>query len=497
MLSSIGFTEIELLDKSRRRSSSTWGFLATWKDAKDAIQATFTDPSEDESFEVQAVKDSKCREDKRQMQQIRAPNRIAFDSAWNTGISNIEATKTRVVLLHEEKAQDEDEKKDAPMHDATVDSPTNGEETANKRPRLEPAQNPKDGDSQTWDLAGGTRIKNDGAGDCVFHAVAQGLTAHNPKKTRTHRQIRAYLTSILKKGLKQFEPRWDRTDQFGKVTKESFASYVDTLAKVGTWAGSFEFTILAETLGFRALVATNWDEIKEFNPEGEFTLKFFFDYRKAHYEFVSGGHDEEWISRKRVFEQSSQEVDPAKFDASKKMRGGGPKSIAPTDFASARCTTPATSGHKTRRSSKKPALTDFASTARPAKASKHATFTNEDQDLEGFDLSCETSTADQKNRGLTGHIPIDQIAPGVFRSECPWCPTVWETSTHRKLTRLRCDHLRRKHRVKHILFADGRVSPCRHQNLRKTNMMLSSGGSVLFVLLVTERSSLTKPRFTY
>eukprot|EP00434_Breviolum_minutum_P011740 symbB.v1.2.010359.t1/scaffold677.1/size173266/7 len=294
MLSSIGFTKIKRLDKSRRRSSSTWGFLATWKDAKDVVQATFTDPSEEESFEVQAVKDSKCRDDKRQIQQIRAPNRIAFDSAWNDTDrrSNSEATKTRIVIIHDENATGEEKKKDedAPMPDAAV----------------------------------------------------------------------------------------------------------------GTWAGSFEFQILAETLGFRALVATNCDEIKEFNPEGEFTLKFFFDYRKAHYEFVSGGHDEEWTSRKRAFERSPQEVDPA-FDASKKMRGGGPKSIAFTDFASARCTTPATSAHRTRRSSKKLALTDFASTARPAKASKHATFAHEEQDLAGFDLSCEISTADQKkNRGLTG-----------------------------------------------------------------------------------------------
>ena len=179
------------------------------------------------------------------------------------------------------------------------------------------------------------------------------------------------------------------------------------------------------------------------------------------------------------------------------MRGGGPKSIALTDFASARCTTPATSAHRTRRSSKKLALTDFASTARPAKASKHGTFANEDRDLAGFDLSCEISTADQKkNRGLTGHIPIDQIAPGVFRSECPWCPKVRERSTQTKLTKLPNDHFRRNIVMKHTLFEDGPVSPC-HQNLRKTNMVLSLGGSVLFALLVTEKSSLTQPLYTH
>ena len=69
------------------------------------------------------------------------------------------------------------------MPDAAVDSPTKAGETPTKRPRLE-SQNSKDADKDphTWDLAGGTRIKNDGAGDCVFHAVAQGLTAHNQKR---------------------------------------------------------------------------------------------------------------------------------------------------------------------------------------------------------------------------------------------------------------------------------------------------------------------------
>ena len=50
--------------------------------------------------------------------------------------------------------------------------------------------------------------------------------------------------------------------------------------------------------------------------------------------------------------------------------------------------------------------------------------------------------------------------------------------------------------MKHMLFEDGPVSPCHHQNLRKTNMVLSSGGSVLFALLVTEKSSLILPLLT-
>ena len=233
MLSSIGFTKIKRLDKSRRRSSSTWGFLATWKDAKDVVQATFTDPSEEESFEVQAVKDSKCRDDKRQIQQIRAPNRIAFDSAWNDTDrrSNSEATKTRIVIIHDENATGEEKKKDedAPMPDAAVDSPTKAGETATKRPRLE-SQNSKDADKDphTWDLAGGTRIKNDGAGGwwLCFPCGSPRPYCAQPQKDKNPSSNQSLSHVDPQKGPPEvWTAMGPHSSVCGKLTKESFASY--------------------------------------------------------------------------------------------------------------------------------------------------------------------------------------------------------------------------------------------------------------------------------
>ena len=194
---------------------------------------------------------------------------------------------------------------------------------------------------------GGILMHHPGQGDCLFHALVQGLAEKEPGKKRSHRQLRAFTVAAMKNKAPADEKKWDETDSKGKDTKMSFLEYVDSIAVPGTWSGKLEAQVLAEALQMGFLVHTSWD----INPEAHDTACFYFDYHCGHWGFAKDADSNHWLRKKRTF--SPEEVDPAAVGF-KRLRGGVARSICLSDFVSQKSS-------KKRPRCASPKLSDFAS----------------------------------------------------------------------------------------------------------------------------------------
>lgn len=186
-----------------------------------------------------------------------------------------------------------------------------------------------------WMPRRGTRVPNDGRGDCLFHAVQQAL-ADLPKKQRSARQLRAFIVAFMRKHAEEYEALWDRLAP-GHPRKAgdddwngTFFDYLDGLQIAGCWATYLECFALAASLNRTLLILTNEGEVWAFdNENGNAAICLYFDSDVGHYEFLLGPVEEEL--RQWAKQHSGR--------AGNVGCGGGrgsssPKSVQLSDFAS-------------------------------------------------------------------------------------------------------------------------------------------------------------------
>ena len=105
-----------------------------------------------------------------------------------------------------------------------------------------------------WMPRKGTRIPNDGRGDCLFHAVQRALADLEPRKQRLARQLRAFAVAYMKRHTEGYEALWGRfaPGQPRKAGDDDwngiFLDYLDGLQLSGCWPTYLECFALAASL---------------------------------------------------------------------------------------------------------------------------------------------------------------------------------------------------------------------------------------------------------
>ena len=110
-----------------------------------------------------------------------------------------------------------------------------------------------------------THISHNSQGDCLFHAIAQGLTEYGEVGSsgtpRSYRQLRAFVTGTFKKYPTEYGELWanqGRIDPQAKMQSEeaSFDRYVQEIATPGTWSGALELSAYCENTATEAWVVS-------------------------------------------------------------------------------------------------------------------------------------------------------------------------------------------------------------------------------------------------
>lgn len=324
-----GFSNIQILEKSRNRSSTAWSFMAKREDREEIVQSTIED-EEGITYDVVMTRAVRTRRHKPNIQPLRNSRKVQLnlEESWRHHDNDAGQKTEPIVVSQERESHDADEEHFELPTAMGDDSPSERERT----PRRQKANTPDSFPEPPWQ-PGGKRCPNPGQGDCLFHVFAQALRTVEKDKVRSHRQIRQFAVAAMKKKQAHFEKQWDHTDSKGVATKMTYLQYIDAMAKPGTWAGKHEAQVLAEQLELQVLVHTSWGEIMEFNPEGSKTVCFHFDYSIGHWEFVENADADHWVRRKRAMALSPEEVDPALYGF-KRLRGGVASSLHLSNFAS-------------------------------------------------------------------------------------------------------------------------------------------------------------------
>ena len=151
----------------------------------------------------------------------------------------------------------------------------------------------------------GRIVPNLGRGDCLFHAIAQGLTEYGEVGSsgtpRSYRQLRAVVTGTFKKYPTEYGELWanqGRIDPQGKMQSEkaSFDRYVQEIATRGTWSGALELSAYCENTATEAWVVSD-REVFQFNRHGR-QKGLHFRHKDNHFELIAGAVRDEWVARK-------------------------------------------------------------------------------------------------------------------------------------------------------------------------------------------------------
>ncbi|CAE7723733.1 rbcL [Symbiodinium sp. CCMP2592] len=168
----------------------------------------------------------------------------------------------------------------------------------------------------------GRVVPNLGHGDCLFHAIAQGLTEFGERgssgKPRSHRQLRAFVVGVYKKHRDQYRDLWinqGRVDPSGTEQPESatFEAYTNAIAS------ALELNAYCEATATEAWVVSD-GVVYHFNRHGK-AKGLFFRHKDRHYELLVGAQRDQWVARKlQQDEEGGQKLPP--------LRGGGTSDCA-------------------------------------------------------------------------------------------------------------------------------------------------------------------------
>ena len=208
--------------------------------------------------------------------------------------------------------------------------------------------------SHTRPMSGRSIHPTPAPGDCLYHVLAQALTAHDKSKPRTHRQMRDWLHAYMAKKHDIFQPRWDGKNARGTMNLETFDVYLKQQQKSGTWATTLE--VEAAALGLRQriyVIDKDSGKVVLLNEEGASGhIAMLYSHAEGHFEWISGS-DEDQLKAHTI-----PDTIPQAFRA-------GASTPALTDFASTR--------QKTNRTSQAAAA---KSATLPTRTSKHTSNTH-------------------------------------------------------------------------------------------------------------------------
>ena len=132
--------------------------------------------------------------------------------------------------------------------------------------------------------AGAEVVPNPGRGDCLFHALAQALSAIE-KKERGHRSIRGAVGAWMADNCSFLEPFWDHLDCNDLAFSGTFLDYVNLVKKCGSRAGYLEIFALCRGHGLNVLVLTS-SASHRFKGRAETDPYVVLKLDAAHYEWI-------------------------------------------------------------------------------------------------------------------------------------------------------------------------------------------------------------------
>ena len=157
--------------------------------------------------------------------------------------------------------------------DAKSDPAAEAKQAGKRAPEPQVRGKAKRQASAPWEH-GGQVVPNDGGGDCLWKAIAQGLTKQEPSKPRTHRQLRAFVGSYIymQTNCSIWDALWRGQGSLNSKGQEklpSFQAYLDEQLLQGSWSGALEILAFCTARKCRVWVVTKDGKLWLFNAEGQ------------------------------------------------------------------------------------------------------------------------------------------------------------------------------------------------------------------------------------
>ena len=340
----LGFKEVTLLEKQRRNRTTSWLVRAISPGPNETFQPSIRDDNDD-LIEISITKEAKRKPQQRQVTEVKQERRIRYDGFAKNHFANYGKSPTPPVAADEEMKED-----DKPAAEEAVGDKRTAEDNTNQ-----PVKKKKRG----WLPKNAQIVTNEGAGNCLFLAVAQALmSVEKEKKKRTGRQIRQFVAEFMNRHAQEYEALWDEAKPITENPLESwngtFTEYLTAMRTNGTWGTYLECFALSHALQRNILVLnSNKNEVWNFRADTSSAAicLLFSDEGGGHYEFINGDvEDDLWAWAKEHTGRGSS------------GQKGGAKSLALTDFASTNAT-PRKNLKRPRSPANTPRLTDFGSKA--------------------------------------------------------------------------------------------------------------------------------------
>ena len=185
-----------------------------------------------------------------------------------------------------------------PDGDAAMQPAAGAEEQEAKRPKKAPdASAGKTSKSPPWLPEGAKRV---GRGDCLFHALADGLKEHAPEQQASARSVRAFLHAWMTKHKDEYAAVWDGV-KAGVANKEAaadwkggFDDFLNDIRVAGTYGCYLELVAAAHACKRDILVLDTNGQVTVFSHGGkEKELCLFYDPKVPHYEYLAGSVQDE------------------------------------------------------------------------------------------------------------------------------------------------------------------------------------------------------------
>lgn len=100
-------------------------------------------------------------------------------------------------------------------------------------------------------------IETIGDGNCLFHAIANGIRRHNPQSKDTHISLRAMMCAHYKDAANIEDLRIAAISKYNDDTLETRTQYIDYICKENTWGTDNEIFILSRITPYHIEVYDN------------------------------------------------------------------------------------------------------------------------------------------------------------------------------------------------------------------------------------------------
>ena len=444
-LASLNFRQVELIEKIWRGQNTDWLVRAAGPNSTEVLQPYF-ETEDGETIELLIAKEAKRRKEKHRSQPLKSEFRFSFPNVGNSAPK----ADTRLGDFHAKEFPPLVAKGalDTPLPDESDKEME--EQDEGKRARRDA---PAPADAAPWLPVGARIVKNEGRGDCLFHAIADALKVLDPSQKASARSLRAFCCAFYKRHTEEYSVMWDGVRAGAQNNDDNwsgdFTAYIDELQLSGVWACYLECFALSTALRRSILVCTSKGDVWVFphdESNGLDPICLFFNAAIQHYEFMDGPVAPEL---KRW----------AKKHGKERLTGGGAgseDSLRLADFASV---------------DTEPRLVDFAS---PVKSKRFRIWGKSAPSNHGFspktrevqfaspprliDVDSPPVAAQKRQRPqcwLRGS-KFQKGAEKDLRWECPHCPFVIEADGYKKIGQARYQHNKTAHAGQ---YQAGRLRP--------------------------------------